>query len=71
MIPFVHYRLNEGLEYEARFLPALETVPSGDPEADTRAINEAIEQMIAPHPLRYWWAIKRFKHRPPGEAKVY
>lgn len=71
IIPYGHYRLNDRLEYKAVFYPPLNSVPSDDLEADAREVNAAIERIIAPHPFRYWWAIKRFKNRPEGEDSVY
>lgn len=71
VIPFGHYRMNDQLHYKARFYPPIDGFPSDDLEADARKVNEAIEAIIEPQPFRYWWAIKRFKHRPEGEAKIY
>lgn len=71
VIPFGHYRLNDDLEYKAVFYPPLSEIPSTDLELDARRVNCAIEQIIEPHPLRYWWAIKRFKNRPQGDAPIY
>ena len=45
--------------------------PSGDIEADTRRMNEAIEQYVRQMPAQYYWVHKRFKTRPPGEARFY
>ena len=35
------------------------------------SINQSIEKAIIHTPQQYWWVHKRFKTRPPGEAKVY
>ena len=71
VVPFAHYRESDDPSYRVKVFPALKHFPSDDVEADTRAINAAIEKMIEPYPLRYWWAIKRFKRRPDGEARIY
>lgn len=71
VIPFGHYRLADSLEYKAVFYPPLNTIPSDDIEEDARSVNAAIEKIIEPYPFRYWWAIKRFKHRPEGDKKIY
>ena len=71
VIPFGHYRLNDALDYKAIFYPPLQDIPSEDIEVDARRVNRAIEVIIEPNPYRYWWAIKRFKHRPEGEPPVY
>jgi len=71
IIPVGHDRVGEGLDYVCRFHPPLEGVPSEDPVADTRQINASFERIIANYPLRYWWAIKRFKRRPEGAPPIY
>jgi KDO2-lipid IV(A) lauroyltransferase len=60
-----------GKGYELRFYPAWENYPSGDVAADTRRMNEFIEQRILEMPEQYFWPHKRFKTRPDGEAKFY
>lgn len=70
ILPFGHYR-NPDNSYTLKFFEPLKNFPSGDPVADTRQINKAIEDIIEPYPERYWWAIKRFKNRPEGYTKLY
>jgi len=67
VIPFAHYRCSDVLDYRVSVHPPLENFPTDDLESDARVMNAAIEKIIAPHPYRYWWAIKRFKHRPEGQ----
>ena len=57
--------------YIARFYPAWEDFPSGDVEADTRRMNAFIEDRVRELPAQYFWLHRRFKTRPPGEAKLY
>jgi KDO2-lipid IV(A) lauroyltransferase len=45
--------------------------PSGDALADTRRMNEWIENEVRRHPAQYLWVHKRFKTRPPGEPSLY
>lgn len=71
VVPYGHYRNADNKSYHLKIFPPLPNVPSQDPIADTAAINHAIERVIEPFPERYWWAIKRFKHRPEGVGKVY
>lgn len=66
VLPVVHYRSNEAPEYCVRIFPPLENFPSNNRQADARQVNHAIERIIAPHPERYWWVIKRFKNQPDG-----
>jgi KDO2-lipid IV(A) lauroyltransferase len=61
----------EGRGYVARFYPAWEEYPSGDLEADVRRMNAFIEERVREMPEQYFWAHKRFKTRPPGEANPY
>jgi len=72
VVPVAHYRkLNANKGYILKVLPMLDNFPSGNVLADTRLLNQQIEQMIEPFPERYWWVIKRFKNRQQGEAPVY
>lgn len=70
VLPFAHYR-NSDNSYTLRFFAPLSDFPSADPVADTTQINQAIANIIQPFPERYWWSIKRFKHRPSGQASIY
>ena len=71
VLPVAHYREDESPRYRLKIFPALAQFPSADLIRDTRRINEAIEQIIAPNPTFYWWVIKRFKHRPNGGKSPY
>jgi KDO2-lipid IV(A) lauroyltransferase len=53
-------------ENRLEIFPALEHFPTGNAEADAAAMNRAIERLIADDPAPYWWALERFKKRPPG-----
>ena len=65
-------RLLPGSEgYVLTFYPAWENYPSGDDIADTRRMNEFIEQRVLEMPEQYFWLHKRFKTRPEGEKKFY
>ena len=57
--------------YVLSFYPPWEGYPSGDDIADTRRVNEFIEQRVREMPEQYFWLHKRFKTRPEGEAKFY
>jgi len=57
--------------YEARFYPEWENYPTDDVVADTRRVNEFIEQLVLEMPEQYFWLHKRFKTRPKGEASFY
>ncbi len=57
--------------YVLTFYPPWENYPSGDMIADTRRMNEFIEQRVLEIPEQYFWLHKRFKTRPPGESELY
>lgn len=45
--------------------------PTADVEADTRRMNAWIESVVRTMPEQYYWVHRRFKTRPPGEARPY
>ncbi|WP_428773725.1 lauroyl-Kdo(2)-lipid IV(A) myristoyltransferase [Vibrio sp.] len=55
-------------KYEVHILPALENFPTGDEEADARAMNQAIEQLVRPRPEQYMWNLSLLKTRRDGSA---
>ena len=71
VLPVVTRMLPGGEGYEVTCHPAWENFPSGDTAADARRMNEFIEQRVREMPEQYFWTHKRFKTRPPGEAKWY
>ena len=71
VVPCVTRMLPHGQGYALRFYPAWENYPSGDLVADTRRVNEFIEQRVLEIPEQYFWLHKRFKTRPEGEKKFY
>ena len=71
VLPTVTYQLPGAQGYVLRFHPAWENFPTDDIEADTRRMNAFIEQYVQMHPEQYFWVHKRFKSRPPGEARFY
>ncbi|MEY5028700.1 MAG: Lipid biosynthesis lauroyl acyltransferase [Pseudomonadota bacterium] len=48
-----------------------EGFPSDDVMADTRRMNQALEDQVQTMPEQYYWVHKRFKTRPPGSDPVY
>ena len=71
VVPLIARVLPDGAGYELRFYPAWENYPTGDVAADTRRMNEFIEQRVREIPEQYFWLHKRFKTRPEGEEKFY
>ena len=71
VVPSITRVLPGGEGYVLTFYPAWENYPSGDDIADTRRMNEFIEQRILEMPEQYFWVHKRFKTRPEGEKSFY
>ena len=71
VVPCISRVLPDGRGYEVRYYPAWDNYPTGDLAADTRRVNEFIEQRVREMPEQYFWLHKRFKTRPPGERKFY
>ncbi|MCW5576051.1 MAG: lipid A biosynthesis acyltransferase [Burkholderiales bacterium] len=71
VVPAVTTQLPGSAGYVLRFHPAWENFPSGDLAADTRRMNAFIEERVREMPAQYYWLHKRFKTRPPGEARYY
>ena len=71
VVPVVTRQLPGSSGYVLTFYPAWTGFPTDDVEADVRRMNEFIEQRVLEMPEQYFWLHKRFKTRPPGEAKIY
>ena len=71
VLPCVTRVLPGGAGYELTCHPAWENFPSGDDVADARRLNAFIEERVREMPEQYFWTHKRFKTRPPGEARWY
>ena len=71
VVPCISRVLPGGRGYEVRYYPAWDNYPTGDLAADTRRVNEFIEQRVREMPEQYFWLHKRFKTRPEGEEKIY
>ncbi|HZF81584.1 MAG TPA: lipid A biosynthesis acyltransferase [Rubrivivax sp.] len=69
--PVIGIMLPGGQGYSIRFLPPWTDWPSSDPVADAARLNAFIEEQVRLHPAQYFWVHKRFKTRPPGEARLY
>jgi Kdo2-lipid IVA lauroyltransferase/acyltransferase len=70
VVPCVTRMLAHG-GYVARLYPPWSGFPSGDDVADARRMMAFIEERVLEMPEQYFWLHKRFKTRPPGEARFY
>ena len=71
VVPCVTRMLPGGGGYRARLYPPWNDFPSGDDHADARRMMAFIEERVLEMPEQYFWLHKRFKTRPPGEARFY
>jgi Kdo2-lipid IVA lauroyltransferase/acyltransferase len=71
VLPAITRQLPGGQGYELKIYPAWENYPTEDITADARRMNAFIEARVRETPEQYLWTHKRFKTRPPGEAKFY
>ncbi|KUJ00578.1 lipid A biosynthesis (KDO)2-(lauroyl)-lipid IVA acyltransferase [Vibrio sp. MEBiC08052] len=57
-------------KYEVYILPAIENFPTGDEMQDARAMNQAIEDLVTPHPEQYMWNLFLLQTQRDGK-KIY
>ena len=69
---FLHaLRLPDGSGYKVILEAAPEAMYSTDTEESCAAMSKVGERYVAAYPSQYMWSMKRFKKRPPGEARWY
>ncbi len=71
IIPVIATFMPDYRGWKVTFYPAWENYPGDDIMAATRRMNAFIEDRIRELPADYFWAHRRFKTRPEGEAGVY
>ena len=64
-------RLPRGQGYALHLRALPEVTAAASLEASAAALNRGVEAAVRALPTQYLWAYKRFKTRPPGEAKLY
>ena len=69
VLPVVTRMTQEG--YEVTIHPPWEHFPGASDEDDAKRMNAFIETEVRANPEQYHWLHKRFKTRPPGEARLY
>jgi KDO2-lipid IV(A) lauroyltransferase len=68
---FYGERLPRGEGFIAHFFAAPEAIYSADVETSVAGMNAGLEQCARDCLEQYWWGYKRFRRRPPGEARLY
>ncbi|MCP2051927.1 UNVERIFIED_ORG: KDO2-lipid IV(A) lauroyltransferase [Pseudomonas fluorescens] len=71
VMPFTQERLADGSGYRLVIHPPLTDFPGESDEVDCLRINQWVEASVRECPEQYLWTHRRFKTRPPGEAKLY
>ena len=69
VLPVVTHMTPHG--YEVTIHAPWEHFPGASDEADARRMNAFIEDEVRANIAQYHWLHKRFKTRPPGEARLY
>ncbi|SEO65467.1 MULTISPECIES: lysophospholipid acyltransferase [unclassified Pseudomonas] len=69
---FLHaLRLPDGSGYKVILEAAPDAMYSTDTETACAAMSKVVERYVRAYPSQYMWSMKRFKKRPPGEARWY
>jgi KDO2-lipid IV(A) lauroyltransferase len=71
VVPCVTRMLPGGQGYRVEVGEAWADFPGDDVVADTQRMNAWIESVVRTMPEQYYWVHRRFKTRPPGEARPY
>lgn len=71
LIPVTATMLPDYQGWRVQFHPAWDDYPGTDLVAATVRMNRFIEAQVLRTPAEYFWAHRRFKTRPTGEASVY
>ena len=75
VVPCFIVREGDTTHHKIQIQPPVEIVKSKDAEADhrenTQRFEKAIEKAIREHPDHWNWIHRRWKTRPPGEARFY
>ena len=71
IVPVTIRQFGPNKPYEIEFFPAWSNYPSDDLLADTRTMNEFIENQVQKMPEQYYWVHKRFKTRPSDTVTLY
>lgn len=71
VLPAIACYDRERRKYVVKIFEAEKDYPAADQAADTLTMNKMIEKTILYCPQQYFWTMKFFKTRPPGEDSFY
>jgi lipid A biosynthesis (KDO)2-(lauroyl)-lipid IVA acyltransferase len=71
VLPCISCYDEQSRKYIVKLMPALQNFPQGDDLADATNMNQAIEQAVLECVPQYFWTMKWFRSRPPGEPEIY
>jgi KDO2-lipid IV(A) lauroyltransferase len=75
VVPVFIVRDGTRARHRVHVLPIMYAQRSGDLESDvrraTQQFSDVFESMVRRHPEQWLWVHKRWKTRPPGDAKLY
>lgn len=71
ILPCVSCYDAQSRRYSVKLFDAIENITGNDDEVDSINMNRAIEMMVEQCPVQYFWALRYFQTRPPGEASFY
>lgn len=71
VVPMYAWYEPDERRYRVNLAPPLEDFPRGDPEADARAMNAALEAQILQAPAQYLWRYRLFRTRADGSRLEY
>jgi KDO2-lipid IV(A) lauroyltransferase len=75
VVPVFIVRDGTRARHRVHVLPIIYAQRSGDLESDvrraTQQFSDVFESMVRRHPEQWLWVHKRWKTRPPGDAKLY
>ena len=75
IVPVFIVREGRSARHRVHVLPIMQVERTGDPRADvvrnTQRFSSVFEDMVRRYPEQWLWVHKRWKTRPPGEAKLY
>jgi KDO2-lipid IV(A) lauroyltransferase len=75
IVPAFIVREGRSARHRVHVLPILQVERTGDPTEDvrrnTQRFTAVFEEMVRRYPEQWLWMHKRWKTRPPGEARIY